>query len=605
MSNAPPQPQVVGEFDYVIIGGGTSGLVLASRLSENKQCHVAVIEAGSNRLDDPRVNIPGMANRTHGTDLDWQFKTSHLNGRQIRQPQGRLLGGSSGINNQAFIAPSAAGIDAWETMGNDGWNWGKLAPYYRKFHTLEVPDKATAEHLGLQHLETDLDSGRGPIQASYTGTIQNPLAKAWVDTFKKFNFSVNSNPFSGKSLGGYANPSTVDPRTKTRSYAASAYFEPAMERSNLNTFTEAVVQRLVFSDVQNATDNAIADKVVFISHGTIKCVKVRKEVILAAGVIGSPKILELSGIGSTKILEAHSIPVVHSNENVGENLQDHLMTGISFEVRSEVRTLDALVRQEPMAVETAMRQYGEEKAGPLAVGGIGSHAIMPLMSSGITTSDYTELKRLIELYEPQDAKAKAHYNIVREIFQAPGEATGAFFLMPVQWPLHGPTIHHENYLSLGTNQCHPLSRGSVHITSSDPIDPPIINPQYLSSELDLELMARQVMFLQVLAFTPPLSDFLKPDGMRNHPSAHIKSIEEAKEYVRATAISNYHPCGSCAMLPEERGGVVSNRLLVYGTRNVRVVDASIFPIIPRGNIQSTVYAVAERAADIIQGKDIK
>lgn len=507
-----------------------------------------------------------------------------------------MLGGSSGINNQALIAPSAAGIDAWGALGNSGWDWETLAPYYHKFFTLHIPDKATVQHLGLDRIEPSLECGSGPIQASYTGTIQNPLAKAWVDTFNNLEFGVDSDPFSGKFIGGYANSSTVDPKTKTRSYATSAYFAPVKERSNLTIFTDAEVQRVVFSD----TTHAVAEKVIFVSNGVTQSVKVRKEVILAAGAFQSPKILELSGIGNEEFLGAHGISMVYSNENVGENLQDHLMTWLSFEARPGVPTLDALARREPGAIEKAMKQYQEEKSGPLTTGGVGSHAIMPLMKPGTAMADDAELKRLVELQRPEDPSVQLWYETIRKILEAPGEGTGAYFLTPVQWPLHGPILQQENFVSLGTNQCHPISRGNVHIKSSNPSDPPMIDPRYFSSQLDLELMARQMTFLQTLASKSPLSDFLKPSGKRNHSSAYFANVEEAKEYIRATAISNYHPCGSCAMLPENRGGVVSERMLVYGTRNVRVVDASIFPVIPRGNIQSTVYAVAERAADIIK-----
>ena len=531
-----------------------------------------------------------------------------LKGRKIRQPQGRLLGGSSGINNQAFTSPSSTGIDAWAKLGNEGWTWSAMEPYYRKFYTLNVPDEATSQHLGLNYI-TDTDKvARGPVQVSYTGLIQDPLSKAWIDTFKGMKHGMAGDPFSCKSVGGYSNAVTVDPSTKTRSYAATAYFAPITQRTNLFVLTGAQVEKIDFTEEKS---DVTANTVHFTHEGKAVKVGVRKEVVLAAGTFQSPKILELSGIGNPHILKPLEIPVMVENENVGENLQDHLMTGVSFEVIDGVMTGDSLMRQEPDAIAAATEMYKNHKAGPMTVGGIGSHAFMPIPGSNGDSDIGTELERLLQQH-PVDSNIKLHHDAICNILRAPDEATGALLMFLAQTNLHNnesakdylQNLQPGSFISLGAFQTHVFSRGSSHIISENLLDAPKIDPRYLSHPLDIELFARHVQFLEKLARSSPLSQYIKPNGKRNHPTAYVEDLAAAKDYVRNSALSAYHAAGTCAMLPRNEGGVVDNRLRVYGTKNVRVVDASIMPLIPRSNLQSTVYAVAERAADLIKA-DVK
>lgn len=524
--------------------------------------------------------------------------------RKIRQPQGRLLGGSSGINNQAFILPSSNGIDAWAQLGNEGWSWEVMETYYRKFYTLNVPDEATSQHLGLDYI-TDIDkAARGPVQVSYTGVVQDPLSKAWVDTFKGLKHDMSGDPFSYRSLGGYANAATVDPSSKTRSYAASAYYAPVSQRTNLSVLTGAQVEKI---DLTEGDGKMIANAVHFNCEGESFKVGVRKEVILAAGTFQSPKLLELSGIGNPQILMSLGIPVVIDNKGVGENLQDHLMTGISFEVNDGVMTGDSLMRHEPEAIAAATDMYQKHKAGPMTVGGIASHAFMPMAGSSPVSDISAELHDLLQQH-PADPKNKLQYDAICKILRAPDEGTGALFMFLAQTNLHNndsakdylQNLQSGSFISLGACQAHVFSRGMSHIVSNKFSDAPKIDPRYLSNPLDLELLARHVRFLEQLARSPPLSDYIKPNGKRNHLTAYVEELAAAKDYIRTTALSTYHPAGTCAMLPRDEGGVVDNRLIVYGARNVRVVDASIMPLIPRSNLQSTVYAVAERAADLIK-----
>ncbi|OGM45396.1 glucose dehydrogenase, partial [Aspergillus bombycis] len=582
--------------------GGASGLVLAARLSEGNATHsVIVLEAGKNLVQDPRVQTPALWTTLMGSEADWQFESTPqagLGDRVIKEPQGKLLGGSSGINGQAFVAPTKAGIDGWAKLGATSWTWETLSPYDKKAYMLQLPDEATRDHIGISWVDPKVNGDSGPIKVSFPAVRQDPLSKAWVDTFHEMGYGVTADPFSGVSIGGYSNLAAVDAETKTRSYAATGYGLPAMQRPSVRIITNAVARRIILSQEDSrATATGVEANV----EGQTIVIKAKKEVILTAGALNTPKLLELSGIGNRAILGQFSIPVVIENPNVGENLQDHLMSGISFEVKPGVMTGDPLLRQEPGAIQTAMQLYAEHKEGPMTVGGVQSCGYMPI----------------IDYHGQQEAK-RAHLDsflghpddrdrVIRDIYAERDAPICSMFMFLAQANLHqtgksfvGQELMPGNFLSLGLSQSLPFSRGTVHIASSDPDGPPIIDPHYFSNPLDLDLMARNLLDMERLHVLKPISEYLVVDGQRNHPDAFLTDLESAKKYLRHTATTTYHSSGTAAMLPREKGGVVDENLRVYGTTNLRVCDASIFPLIPAANIMSTVYAVAERAADIIR-----
>ncbi|OTB16166.1 putative GMC oxidoreductase [Daldinia sp. EC12] len=589
--------------DYIIIGGGTSGLVVANRLSENPDVQVLVLEAGKDLIADPRANVPALWTSLMGSEADWQYKSvpqPGLGGRCIRIPQGKALGGSSAINGQAFIAPAQAEIDAWAKLGNPGWDWAGLVPSYKKSYTLiPPPDQVTLEHLGIDWIDDEYRGTSGPIKVSFPGIIQNPLCKAWIDAFRGLNKATNADPFSGNSIGGYSNTATVDPETKTRSYANSAYGVPLHQRSNVRILTDTKVKTIVLTKTPAGDARAVG--VDALVEGKTERFTSAKDVILASGVYNTPKLLELSGIGNKELLERHGIQVYVNLPGVGENLQDHLMTGLSYEVVDGVMTGDPLMRQEPEAIAQAQKLYVEHKAGPFTIGGMQSHAFMP-------TPNITEL--LDRLPRAQGANDTEYYDTVRAIIEHPDSSSMAWLMFLAQTNLHeggksfvGSQFLPEDFASLGCAQSHPFSRGATHISSADIDAEPNIDPRYFSHPADLEIMARALQALDTqLRPSAELTPFFKPNGKRNHPDAfNVKDLEGAKKYVIDTVTTAYHSCGSAAMLPKEKGGVVDPKLIVYGTENIRIVDASIFPLIPRGNIMSSVYAVAEKAADIIKG----
>ena len=472
--------------------------------------------------------------------------------------------------------------------------------------------------MGINWIDDEVTATNGPIQASFTDSPENPLGKAWVNAFEELGTGITADPFSGHSTGAFSCPASIDPATKTRSYSASAYYAPAAQRPNLDVLTGANA-KLIALEGSSSGSPLTARAVVFTDKDGEHQVKANREVILAAGAFQTPKLLELSGIGDMSLLQKLGITCKVDNSGVGENLQDHLMTGVSFEVAEGVMTGDPLVRQEPGVFELFMQMYQEHHAGPLASGALMSYAFTPILADTIEKLDpgaqkdleqaIKDLKHNNDLSISANQRSAAEY--LTKLLQAKSESTGALFALPVQVNLHngpkqiGMTTNpvQGNYLSIGAALVHPLSRGSSHIASADPATPPVIDPRYLSHPFDIEVYARHLMAVEALAAAEPLASLLKPGGRRAQPGpngARVDTVERAKEYIRATALSNNHPVGTCCMAPRDKGGVVNAELRVYGVQGLRVVDSSVMPLIPQANTQTTVYAVAEKAADLIK-----
>ena len=483
-----------------------------------------------------------------------------------------------------------------------------MAKYYQRSHTLELPSEDVRAHLGLEYLiEGKCRGDKGPIQTSYSGTLDDPLGKAWVDTFRSLNYSLTGDPFLGSATGGFANPTTVHSATKERSYSASAYYGRVQGRPNLHLFTGIQVEKIV---LDASSDSIVATGVQFTKNGALTTVNARKEVVVAAGTFNSSKLLELSGIGDETILKGQGIKTLINNPNVGENFHDHPMTGISFEVQDGVNTLDDLNRQDPKAISTAMTAYQTDKTGPFSGGAINSFAFMPVVDFQ-SAEGQEALGRVLESYgsDSGNEKEKLDEDFVRTVYSSNDKSSVTYFMYAAHGDFGGDASEAKNvtrslngnFITIAASLSYPLSRGSAHISSASASDKPMIDCQLLTHPLDLEIFARHVRYIENIVQTEPLASLLKPNGRRSPEFAFIGSdLSIAKEYVRRTTISAWHPVGTCAMLPRERGGVVSDRLIIHGTKNVRVVDASIMPLICRGNTQTTVYAVAERAADLIK-----
>jgi choline dehydrogenase-like flavoprotein len=531
------------------------------------------------------------------------FRQEQLNGRQLLATKGRTLGGSSAINLGLVIYPSRSGMNAWEAVGNPGWGWDGIEPYLRKFHQASPPSDTIREFFtGMKYDQEDQGSS-GPVQVSF-GDQYMPFHGAWMETFKNLGYPQVEDPIRGAGTGPFVSPGAVDPVTHTRSHAGSAYFGADVQRRpNLRVVTGALVERIVL-EVREAS--VVATGVQFCKEKRTYTVPATKEVILAAGATQTPQILELSGIGSADLLRSHGIIPIIDNPNVGENLQDHGLVCFGYEVADGMPSGD--MARDPAVAAAAMEAYKKDGSGPLGMVPLVS-GFMPCVN--LSTAERHQLLATIDASIASGNLPRAQqkqYPILRKLLEDPDEPTAQYILAPFQLlPREGSSpkgllsmSHPGCFITIVSALSYPLSRGSVHLQSADIKAAPTIDHGILRHPADLELHARHSIWTETLAETEPMASLLKKKGARLHTPERLTDVERAKELCKELVLSEWHTSGSCAMMPRDGGGVVDPKLKVYGTANVRVVDASVFPLEPRGNIQATVFAVAEKAADIIK-----
>ncbi|KAK7972542.1 alcohol oxidase [Apiospora saccharicola] len=607
-------------FNYIIIGGGTAGMVVAARLSEDPNVTVLVLEAGADRSSDPVVLTPALFSTQIGKpEYDWMFRSTrqpHLNDRIIAQPRGKQLGGSSAMNIMVMMYPSRDNLDAWGALGNEGWSFDEMAPYYRKMSTITPPGPNAREVVQVDKWHDPLlDGDSGPLQIGWGNSYPESLHGAWVKTFDNLlGRGMTGDPRNGEAVGGFQNMESVSPDTRYRSYAANAYYGPeARSRPNLTVMTNTLVVRI---ETQKTPSGVVATAVnVRMPEGEEQYFDAIDEVVLCAGAIQSPQLLELSGIGGRALLEQHGIPVMIDSPNVGENLQDHPIVGQLFEVKEGIRSLDLL--RDPAYAEAAMEEFSTHKTGVLSQPPCTS-AYTPFVDKDGVMHE-AEVKALLDQYlgtkgnnthdknkyyaDDNNTVIEREIQLIRNSMEKPRSNQVQYHLLPASLPVQDPNgiapVFDKPQIAVMAILSHPLGRGHVHINSSSVIDPPTLDPCYLEHPLDMEILARSVQFTERIVSTPPFANALTGERYPDFPSADV-SIDRAKEIVRQVAFSCYHPAGTCGMRPREAGGVVDARLVVHGTTNLRVVDASVFPLMPSGNLQATVYAVAERAADFIK-----
>ncbi|KAI1352214.1 aryl-alcohol dehydrogenase [Xylaria sp. FL0043] len=614
-----------GTYDFVIVGGGTAGLVLASRLSEDATQRILVLEAGKDHTEDPRIKIPAMYASMLKSDVDWDFESVNqlgLNGRKVPLNQGRVLGGSSATNAQVFAPPGHDIINAWETLGNTGWNWNTLKSYYTRAFTPPSSDPISGKALEIEGRSNSGDSvvdasPQGPVQLSFPGNLNHPIREAWTSAFKSRGYT-GTGPWTNESTQSFNCLASIDPITKERSYSASAYYSPIKNRNNILVLTEATVERILLEKGAEATK---ARGVQYKHNGAIKTVSATKEVIIAAGALQSPKILELSGVGNPEILSKHGISVIEDLPGVGENLQDHIVCDISYQAVDDLETLDSLVRQEPEAVGAAMQDYAINKSGILTSVGIMTYAYMPVVDI-LSEGDESTMKAMLQQNRPLPAEshsedktlARESYEVIEKALLEPDRPSGVLLTITGQNPVSPPPVSATvpsaaeggvpifpgKWVSLAAMLSLPFSRGSVHIVSDDPYKAPAIDPNYFSNPIDIQVLAHHLRYLETIASSPSFATVVKQPLQYQDAASQFGNIESAKKYLRSRAVSMWHLAGSCPMLPRDKGGVVDTSLKVYGVSNLRVVDSSIMPLITTGNLQPTVYAVAERAADLIK-----
>jgi choline dehydrogenase-like flavoprotein len=592
------------DYDFVLVGAGSASCLIASRLSQHLPNHrILVLEAGEHLRNDPKVQTPGLSPKLQSNPAyDWQYSSAPepgLNHRRVKHPRGKLVGGSSAINSHSVVFPNHEWHDrlAEKLLSDSGrseWSSKGMRDCYRRWQA-ESSERRVNDDPG------SLDR----VQTSYPRTMDF-LQSQWKKVFEELGHATSTTGFAKSSAGAVTVTSAINSSKGERSHAGIALLEPAIKRGNVTLRTGVKVDKIAFDEVLVADGRLNARGVCYTYQGK-ECLISARQIILCAGVFESPTILERSGIGSKEVLAAANVPVLYELPGVGENLQDHLNCGMSFETQDNIPTHDDIIRS-PELQKVESLEYERSRTGRLSEGSAYSFAFTPLqmLETPSETQELTEaVKHFVE--EESNPSLRTQYSIIQEAVESPSEATATTFMLRSQrhrdtesLPKDTPAVVSGNYVTVVAMLAHPFSRGSCHI-SSDPRQQPEIKFNYLSHPLDTEILARHLLLIERLFQQPTFTAMAKPKGARLPRSFPypISSLEDAKKILPINAATNYHPSSTCSMMREDLGGVVDEQLRVYGTMNLRVCDASILPLIPRGNILTAVYAFAEKAVEIV------
>lgn len=596
--------------DYIVVGGGTAGLTLAARLTEDPAITVLVVEAGVHHGPTPEIDVPGYMGRTMtNPKFDWTFFSvpqKRANDRVVLQPRGKGLGGSSLINYLGIFRPSKIELDAIEELGNPGWNWDSLLYYMKKSECLQPPDVSRTNALKYA-MKPDLEyhGTDGPIKNSF-GPVLGEMHMKLFDSAQALGIPRNPETGNGRNDGCMTSLLSVDATTAKRSYAASAYLEPNLDRSNLLVLTEAYVTKVL---LEENGDLRRAVGIEYLKGGIqLRIDNVKRDVIVAAGTLQTPQILELSGIGNPTILSQFGIETIIDLPGVGENLQDHVGVTTIVEVNTRDETTDVLA--DPLMVKKHEELY-QHKMGMFAT--VPAPAFVFLSADALGSED--DIKSWKDQAHAQNTEVLANtlpslksglekqYAIQRKLLNDKHQSQAELLQFAGRQPMPyaPPAEPGKRYTSLFCALTHPLSRGTVHLASADPLAPPAIDPNYFANAADLRLVVRTVQYALKLYATPPLADHVTRT-LLPPPETLARGEAGIAEYVRAHCGPVFHPVGTAAMMPRADGGVVDPVLKVYGTSNLRVVDCSIVPLELSCHTQSIAYAIGEKAADILKAE---
>ncbi|MCW5263040.1 choline dehydrogenase [Verminephrobacter eiseniae] len=531
------------EFDYIVVGAGSAGCVLAGRLSEDPALQVLLLEAGPPDRS-LWLHLPiGYGKTMWNPAYNWRFSTDpdpNLHGRRIYWPRGKTLGGSSAINGLIYIRGQRQDYDHWAALGNQGWGYDDVLPYFIRSEGNQRG--ANAWHGGAGPLRvSDIAARHELIEAFIAGAQQTGVPRT-----RDFNGATQEG-------AGYYQLTTHE---GWRCSTATAYLTPAKRRPNLRMLTGALACQLVF-------EGRRAVGVSYRQGGRIKTARCRAELLLSAGAIQSPQLLQLSGIGPRALLERSGLPVVHELPGVGENLQDHLQIRLGYECTKPITTNDQLngwFGRLGMGLAWLLR-----RAGPLAVG---------INQGGC-------FMRALKDANGQPAAARPDIQ---------------FHVATLSADMAGGKVHPYSGFTMSVCQLRPESRGHVRIRSPDAAEPPAIQPNYLASALDRATTVAGVQAARAIAETPALAPYVKREVQ---PGPQAASAAELLDFCRHHGATIFHPVGTCRM-GNDPLAVVDARLRVHGIAGLRVIDGSAMPTLVSGNTNAPIVMMAEKAVDLIR-----
>ncbi|WP_251865260.1 choline dehydrogenase [Achromobacter sp. Marseille-Q4962] len=524
--------------DYIIVGAGSAGCVMANRLSASGAHTVCLLEAGPpDRY--PWIHIPiGYGKTMFHRVVNWGYYTDpdpNMLGRRIYWPRGRTLGGSSAINGLIYIRGQRQDYDAWEAAGNPGWSWDDCLPYFRK---LECNDLGPGPTRGTG----------GPLNATSIKT-RHPLVEALIEAAGRLGIPRVDDFNTGEQEGvGYYQLTT---RNGRRCSTAVAYLHPVRSRANLRVETGAHAMAVLF-------EGRRACGVRYRQGGAVRTLRARREVVLCAGALQSPQLLQLSGVGPAGLLRRHGIGVVRDLPGVGENLQDHLQIRLIYETTRPITTNDQL---RSLAGRIGMGlQWLLFRGGPLAVG-INQGGLFCRVDPASATPDTQ------------------------------------FHFATLSADMAGGAVHPFSGCTYSVCQLRPGSRGYVRLRSADPFEPPSMQPNYLSTEADRRMAVAAVKYARRVAATEPLAGLMKREF---RPGPEVRTDDEILHFCREYGATIFHPSGTAKMGPaSDPLSVVDHRLRVHGVAGLRVVDCSVMPTLVSGNTNVPVVMMAERAAEFV------
>ncbi|KZY47850.1 choline dehydrogenase [Roseovarius sp. HI0049] len=533
----------MSEYDFIVVGAGSAGCVLANRLSESGKYSVLLLEAGGSDLNFWIWMPIGYGKTFYRKSVNWMYQTEPDPGTDNRVsywPRGKVMGGSSSINAMVYVRGQPEDFDDWRALGNPGWGWDDVLPYFRKS---ETNDRGADDWRG----------GDGPLHVCTMDRDLHPLCADFIKAGEELQFPHNRD-FNGarqEGVGTYQNTA----RDGMRMSAARAYIRPARNRGNLRVETNAHATKLLF-------DGTRATGIAYRQRGTQHQARARREVIVSAGAVNSPQLLQLSGIGPGADLQSHGIEMVRNSPGVGQHLQDHL--AIDYLFRSRVPTLNQQLGPWYGKLWHGAR-YILTRRGPLSLG--------VNQAGGFVRTRPGLSKPNMQLFFSPVSYTKA----------TPGKRA---LMNPDSFP---------GFL-LGAQPTRPTSRGHIALRSPDPFAAPRIFPNYLATEDDMQDMLDGSKLMRRFAETPAFTRLIDSEIA---PGPQVQTDEEFIADIRARAGTVFHPVSTCRMGPDPATDVVDARLRVHGIEGLRVADASVFPTLTSGNTNAPVIMLGEKAADLV------